>query len=117
MSSQEDFLALAKRNLAVEPVTVKAKQYYIHELSEADAANMEVELQTKKGYDWTAHRRVMVAYCLRDESGRRVITDPNVLKDLPRSVVGPLYDQCLEINKYDQGEIEALAKKSERADA
>ena len=117
MSNQDEFLSLTRRDLAVEPVAVNGQQYYIHELSESDAANMEVELQTKKGYDWTAHRRVMVAYCLRDDSGQRVIADPNVLKDLPRSVVGPLYDRCCEINQYDQGEIEALAKKSERADA
>jgi hypothetical protein len=69
MSNLEDeFFSLVERPLNTKPVLVNGKEYVLHELSEGDAAEMEVAMQDKKGkYEWSRHRRVLVSYCLRDK--------------------------------------------------
>jgi hypothetical protein len=117
MSNIEDeFFALVERPLNTKPVLVNGKEYVLHELSEGDAAEMEVAMQDKKGkYEWARHRRVLVSYCLRDKEGNRVISDPDRLKSVPNQIVGKLYEDCLALSSYDAKEIEDLVKKSEPA--
>jgi hypothetical protein len=116
MSSIEDeFLALVDRPLNTKDVLVGGKQYVLTELSEGDAAEMEVAMQSGGKYDFSRHRRLMVAYCLRDKEGNRVISDPDRLKSVPNQIVGKLYEDCLALSKYDAKEIEELVKKSDPA--
>jgi hypothetical protein len=117
MSNIEDeFFALVERPLNTKPVLVNGKEYVLHELSEGDAAEMEVAMQDKKGkFDLSRHRRLMVAYCLHDIEGNRVISEPERLKGLPKQIVGKLYEDCLALSSYDAKEIEDLVKKSDPA--
>jgi hypothetical protein len=78
---------------------------------------MEIKMQTKQGWDVSRHRMLMVSYSLIDDDGNRIIEDWEQLKNAPRSLIGPLYEACLSLSKYDESEISELAKKSERADA
>lgn len=111
MNSKERFMAAAARPLKTIDVKVNGEAFVLRELSEGDAAEMEVKMQTKGGVDFTQHRRLLVSYCLIDSDGNRVIDNPDDLKSLPRSAIGQLYDQCLTLSAYDPKEIEALAKK------
>jgi hypothetical protein len=116
MSSIEDeFFSLVERPLNTKPVLVNGKEYVLHELSEGDAAEMEVAMQSGGKYEWSRHRRVLVSYCLRDKEGNRVISDPDRLKSVPNQIVGKLYEDCLALSKYDAKEIEELVKKSDPA--
>jgi hypothetical protein len=116
MSNIEDeFFALVERPLNTKPVLVNGKEYVLHELSEGDAAEMEVAMQSGGKYEWSRHRRVLVSYCLRDIEGNRVISDPERLKSVPNQIVGKLYEDCLALSKYDAKEIEDLVKKSDPA--
>ena len=116
MSNLEDeFFSLVERPLNTKPVLVNGKEYVLHELSEGDAAEMEVAMQSGGKYEWSRHRRVLVSYCLRDKEGNRVISDPDRLKSVPNQIVGKLYEDCLALSKYDAKEIEELVKKSDPA--
>jgi hypothetical protein len=116
MSNIEDeFFALVERPLNTKPVLVNGKEYVLHELSEGDAAEMEVAMQSGGKYEWSRHRRVLVSYCLRDKEGNRVIGDPDRLKSVPNQIVGKLYEDCLALSSYDAKEIDDLVKKSDPA--
>ena len=116
MSSLEDeFLALVDRPLNTKEVLVNGKPYILTELSEGDAAEMEVAMQSGGKYDFSRHRRLMVAYCLRDQEGNRVISDPERLKGVAKQIVGKLYEDCLTLSSYDAKEVEDLVKKSDPA--
>ena len=116
MSNLEDeFFSLVERPLNTKPVLVNGKEYVLHELSEGDAAEMEVAMQSGGKYEWSRHRRVLVSYCLHDIEGNRVISDPERLKSVPNQIVGKLYEDCLALSKYDAKEIEDLVKKSDPA--
>lgn len=118
MSKREKFLAMASRPLRTVDVEVAGEVFTLREISEADASEMEVKMQTKEGgWDYARHRMLMVSYSLIDENGQRIVEDWTQLKDAPRSLIGPLYEACLTLSKYDESEISNLAKKSERADA
>jgi hypothetical protein len=45
--------------------------------------------------------------------GERIVKDSDMLKPLPKSIIGSLYAEALKLSEYDAGEIEALAKKSD----
>lgn len=116
MSKLEDeFLALVDRPFNTKEVLVGGKPYILTELSEGDAAEMEVAMQSGGKYDFSRHRRLMVAYCLRDLEGNRVISDPERLKGVAKKIVGKLYEDCLTLSSYDAKEVEDLVKKSEPA--
>lgn len=110
------FLALAKRPLKQTTVVVEGQEFFVRELSEGDAAQMELKMQDKSGkYDLTRHRRLMVSYCLVDESGNRLIDNPDDLAECPKSIIGRIYEVALELSSYNPGEVESLAKKSDEA--
>ena len=107
------FFAVAKRPLKTESIVISGQSFTIRELSESDAADLEVKMQSKDGkFDFTRHRRLMVAACLIDEAGKRIIEDPDELKDCPKVVIGQIYDRCLNLSNYSALEVEDLAKKS-----
>jgi hypothetical protein len=99
MSSELDrFLAAASRPLRTKEVRVGAETFTLRELSDFDASEMEVAMQSGEKFDFAKHRRLLVSYCLGP---------------IPRPTIGKLYEECLKLSEYDAGEIEALAKKSD----
>jgi hypothetical protein len=119
MTSKRDaFFALASRPLRTTQTTIDGEVFTLRELSEADASEMEVAMQSKDGrFEYARHRMLLVAYSLIDDDGNRIVESWERLKPVPRSIVGKLYEACLSLSKYDESEIKDLAKKFERADA
>lgn len=111
------FFELAKRPLKQSTVVVEGQEFHVRELSERDAAEMELKMQDKKTgkFDLTRHRRLMVSYCLVDEAGNRFIDDPEELADFPKSIIGKIYEVAQELSSYNPGEVESLIKKSDEA--
>ena len=99
-----------------QTVEFEGRQYRLVELDEGQAVKFELELQDKKGkFDITRHRRTMIAYSWVDSDGNRLVTDPDKLKTMRRSLAGYLYEACQKLNRYDPGELEDLVKNSEAA--
>ena len=118
MSSKKDaFFALASRPLRSTQVLVEGEVFTLRELSEADASEMEIAMQTKEGkFDFSRHRMLLVSYSLVDDDNNRIIDNWEQLKGFPRSIVGRLYEACLELSRYDEKEIRDLSKKSGEAE-
>jgi hypothetical protein len=112
MSKRERFYELAGRPLRKATVTVCGEEFAIRELSEADAASMEVAMQVSGKYEFERHRRTLVAFCLLDDDGKRIVDNPEDLAGMAKTIIGKIYEKCLEINSYQDEDIEALAKKS-----
>lgn len=130
MSSREAFLAMASRELRTKQVSIGDQVFTVREISEADASEMEIRMQTKdRTWAVERHRALLVAYSLIDEQGQLILTDDvdasgkvikqnwEKIRGSAKSLVAPLYAACLDLSDYDESEINALAKKSERADA
>ena len=112
MSSRDSFLAIAKRPLKTDEITIEGQTFRIRELSEGDAAKMEIEMQDGKGrFDYTRHRRLMVAYSLVDDDGNRLIDNPDDLIGCAKAIVSAVYERCLALSDYDPKEVESLVKK------
>ena len=115
-NKREVFFKLGNRPLKTAKVEVGGESFTVRELSEADAAEMEIKMQVGGKYDWTCHRRALVAYALIDDEGNRIVKDPDELKQFPRLLVSKIYEAAMEVSVYDESEIEALAKKSSEAE-
>ena len=114
-NKREAFFKLGNRPLKTATVEVGGESFTVRELSEADAAEMEVKMQVGGKWDFTCHRRLMVAFSLIDEDGKRIVDNPDDLKTFSKHVIGKIYEKALEVSHYDESEIEALAKKSSEA--
>jgi len=116
MSKRDAFFKLGNRPLRTATVEVCGESFTVRELSEADAAEMEVKMQVGGKWDFTRHRRLLVSYSLIDENNERIVKDADELKSFPKAIVGKIYEAALEVSQYDESEIEALAKKSSEAE-
>ena len=116
MSKRDAFFKLGNRPLRTATVEVCGESFTVRELSEADAAEMEIKMQVGGKWDFTRHRRLLVSYSLIDENNERIVKDSDELKSFPKSLVGKIYEAALEVSQYDESEIEALAKKSSEAE-
>jgi len=97
-----------------QTVEFEGRKYRLLELNEEQAVKYELELQDKKGkFDVTKVRRTMIAYSWVDGEGNRLVTDPDKLKTMRRSLAGYLYEACQKLNRYDPGELEDLVKNSD----
>jgi hypothetical protein len=130
MSKRDAFLAMAARPLRTKDVQVGSETFTIREISEADAAEMEIRMQSKdRVWEPQRHRALLVAYSLIDENGEFILQDDvdqngkvirqnwEKIRSAPKSLIAPLYEACLDLSKYDEREINDLAKKSDGADA
>lgn len=115
MSKRDAFFKLGNRPLRTATVDVCGESFTVRELSEADAAEMEVKMQVGGKWDFTRHRRLLVSYSLIDDNNERIVKDADELKSFPKAIVGKIYEAALEVSQYDESEIEALAKKSSEA--
>ena len=116
MSKRDAFFKLGNRPLRTATVEICGESFTVRELSEADAAEMEVKMQVGGKWDFTRHRRLLVSYSLIDEKNERIVKDADELKSFPKAIVGKIYEAALEVSQYDESEIEALAKKSSEAE-
>jgi hypothetical protein len=117
-SKRDEFFKLIKRPLKTKKVTVEGQEFTIRELSEADSAEMEIKLQGKDNkVDWTQHRRLLVSYCLVDDDGKRIVENPDDLKDAPMDLIGSIYKECMSISEIAEEDVEKLAKKSEEVES
>lgn len=116
MSKRDAFFKLGNRPLRTATVEVCGESFTVRELSEADAAEMEVKMQVSGKWDFTRHRRLLVSYSLIDDNNERIVKDADELKSFPKAIVGKIYEAALEVSQYDESEIEALAKKSSEAE-
>lgn len=116
MSKRDAFFKLGNRPLRTASVDVCGESFTVRELSEADAAEMEVKMQVGGKWDFTRHRRLLVSYSLIDDNNERIVKDADELKSFPKAIVGKIYEAALEVSQYDESEIEALAKKSSEAE-
>lgn len=114
--SKTDLLAAFSRPLRQMDVEIEGHVFHLKEMTENDSATYEVMLQDKKGkIDVSRARRAMIAMCLVDEHGNRIIDDESELRQMPRSMASALYAKCLELNNYDDDEVKSLVKKSDAA--
>lgn len=117
MTNKRDaFFKLGNRPLRTATVEVCGESFTVRELSEADAAEMEVKMQVGGKWDFTRHRRLLVSYSLIDDNNERIVKDADELKSFPKAIVGKIYEAALEVSQYDESDIEALAKKSNEAE-
>jgi hypothetical protein len=118
-SSKAEFWEIANRPKRDGSVEIDGKSFRLREMSEAEAAELEVKLQDKSGkIDWTKHRRLVVHYCLVDADGNRIVDKPDDLASVGKSLISRLYEKACHVNDYIASELEelSLAKKSSGAD-
>lgn len=118
-SSKAEFWEIANRPKREGFVELDGKRFRLVEMTEADAAELEIKLQDKNGkIDFQKHRRLTVYYCLVDADGNRIVDNPDDLARVGKNLISRLYDKALQVNDYVASELEelSLAKKSSEAE-
>ena len=114
--NREKLLAMMQEPLRQKIVTVNGCDYCIREMTEEQGTEYELELQSKDGkFDFSKSRRLLISKMLVDDSGNLIVESESELKRMPRSVAGALYEECLQLNRYDAKEVKALVKNFEGA--
>lgn len=102
--------------LQEKTVEYQGFQYRLREMNEEQGIEYELALQDKKGkFDVKKMRRALISHCWIGSDGERLVTDPERLKTMRRSLSGFLFDECQKLNRYEPGELEGLVKNSEEA--
>lgn len=114
--SKEEFFSLLDEPLAESVVTIAGKSYRIRELTEELGIQYELELSKSGKFDPYRSRRAMVALCLIDGDGNRIVDDPEKLKKMKLGIINQLHDACLELSRYRKDDIEESVKNSEPAE-
>lgn len=113
--SKEEFFNLLDEPLAEKVITIGGKNYRIRELTEELGIQYELELSKSGKFDVYRSRRAMVALCLVDGDGNRIVDDPDKLKKMKLGIINQLHDACLELSRYRKDDIEETIKNSEPA--
>jgi hypothetical protein len=118
-ASRADFLAPAKRRIKDVTLPVKGLKLRIRSLFEGEKEAYEAGLLTVKG-DVTRDsvknaRRRLIALCLCDENGERILSDADVdsLKNLDGADMAYLQGECQAFAGFQKGDIEGLVGNSE----
>ena len=115
--NKDEFFSWISGPLREARHTIDGRQIRLREMSEEQRTQYELMLQDKKGKpDIAKARRAMIAMMLIDEEGNRIVDDESQLKAMPGGLAGLIYEKCLELSRYQAGEVEELIKNSETAD-
>jgi hypothetical protein len=121
--SRADFLAPDERRFKVVTLPVSGKRFRIRSLFEGEKEAYEASLCNAKG-DVTKDtilgaRRRLIALCLCDGKGERLLTDADVdgIKIKNSADMEYLQKECQTHVGFKQGDIEALVKNSESVPA
>ncbi len=114
--SKEEFFEVIAKPLAEKVVTIGGNDYRLREMSEEAGCDYEIALSSGGKWDIKKARRAMIAVMLVDDQGNRIVDDESQLKSMSRALAGELYDACLKLNSYQEGEVEELIKNSEPAE-
>lgn len=111
--NRDQLLAVLDEPLREKVVTVNNRDYRLREMTEEQGTEYELALQSKDGtFDFSKSRRLLISKMLVDDEGGLLVADESELKRMPRSVAGALYQECLDLNRYDAKEVKALVKNS-----
>lgn len=117
--SREDFLAPDERRIKDVYLPVRRKWVKIRSLFEHEKEAYEASLRDKNG-DVTnesakASRRRLIALCLCDAKGNRVLSDADVdaMRDKDGTDLAYLQEECQVFCGFKKGEIDAIEKNSE----
>jgi len=113
MIGKAEFEALLAEPLRTKVVIVNEKEFRVREMTESQGADYELALQTNGKTDMNKARRAMLAIMLIDSEGNRICESGDQLLNLPLSYASPIWDVCLELNRYSEKEIKQLVKNSE----
>lgn len=109
---KQGLYALLQKPPEERTVEIFGNVFHLRAMTEADGVEYELTLQTSGKYDVKRARRLMLAMCLVDANGNRIVEKEEDLQTLPRGIAGALYEVCLEMNNYSRSEIKQLSKNS-----
>lgn len=113
MIGKTEFEALLAEPLRTRVVIVNEREFRVQEMTEGQGAEYELSLQTNGKTDMNKARRAMLAIMLVDSEGNRLAQSGDQLLGLPLSYASPIWEVCLELNRYSEKEIKQLVKNSE----
>jgi len=111
--SKDEFFEFIEQPLPERVIKHAGKEYRLRAMTEEAGIDYEIELSSGGKWDIKKTRRAMIAAMLIDDNGDRICESESQLKKMPRALAGVLYAACLELNSYEQEEIEDLIKNSE----
>lgn len=111
--SRDEFFDIIDQPLPEKVIAFAGKEYRLRAMTEEAGCDYEVELSSNGKWDIKKARRAMIAAMLIDDDGERICTSESQLKKMPRALAGALYEACLELNNYQQKEVDDLIKNSE----
>jgi hypothetical protein len=108
MGLRESFFAIPPE-ITTEPVVIRGEKYFVRALTVGEKDKWELE-NGKEGATSMRARLVVATVC--DESGAPVFKagDVHRLADYPVSVVEPLVDAALKLNRITKEDVEELEK-------
>lgn len=118
--TREAFLAATEFPRELVDIPALGGAVYVRVMSAAEKDRMDGEQVAAKGTQRFEHfRSRLVVACACDEAGRPLFTrdDLPVLSALPVSVLEPIVEAAIRINRLGPGELDALRKNSEATPA
>lgn len=123
LATREQFLKPAKRRfldvrLPIAGITVRIRSMFEREKEEYEARLLNSKGDVTRDSMLNARRR-LIAYCLCDEDGERLLSDADIesMRDLDGADLAFLQEQCQSFVGFKSGDIEGLVKNSEAGPA
>jgi len=110
---KDGFASLLAQPLRRRTVVLNDIPFLVQEMTESEGAKYEIALQTNGKVDMNKARREMLALMLIDADGNKLVDSGDQLMQLPLSYASPIWEACLELNRYSEKEIKDLVKNSE----
>lgn len=114
MKSKDEILSQSSLPTEVVHVPEWGGDVWVATLSAMDGDKCTTEWTRRgKEQNFEACRALAVAWCVVDESGKRVFdpdTDVDKLNAQPNGVIQKLFDKACELNRFTKADQEALVK-------
>jgi len=118
----QDLLSIARKRVVVKVAELDGMEFTLRELSGTERDKFEAwtisEVDGKRTINTTYLRARLVALCMLDEGGARMVPDSEIttLSDgLSSSVLTTLFTAAQKLNGLDGAAVEDAAKNSESA--
>lgn len=112
--NKEQFKALLAKPVSIKQVEYEGQVFHIKSMTEKEGVEYELSISNKDGeIDWSRARRAMLSTMLVDESGNKLVDDPEELGSMELALAEFLWAECRPFARGKAKEVDDLRKKSE----
>lgn len=112
--NKEQFKALLAKPVSIKQVEYEGQVFHIKSMTEKEGVEYELSISNKDGeIDWSKARRAMLSTMLVDESGNKLVDDPDELGSMELALAEFLWAECRPFARGKAKEVDDLRKKSE----